>query len=155
MAGITLIELMVVIAIVSITLTVGVPSLRTLFANNRIAGQTNAFIGSLYLARSEAVKRNQIVQVVSGGDWNTGWQVLADTDGDGNGDLLLQSVEALTGGTTFTAAASNTISFNGRGTVTAGNGNYVLNNPNASSTRNITVQPMGRFDLMCGASTCI
>ena len=154
-SGVTLVELIIVIAIVAITVTIGVPSFQTMFANNRIAGQSNTFVGSLYLARSEAVKWNQQVDVVSGGDWNTGWQGLTDTDNDGSIDDVLQTVEALTGGTTFSASTANTISYDANGRVTAGTGAYTLNNTNAGSTRNINLNLMGRVSLMCGANPCI
>lgn len=158
MAGITLVELMIVIAIMGITLTIGVPSFQALFANNRIAGQSNAFVGSLYLARSEAIKWNQQVDMISGGDWSTGWEVKTDTNGDGvinAADDLFQTVEALTGGTTFSASAANTISFDANGRITAGNGNYTLSNTNAGSPRTINLNLMGRVSLMCGGSPCI
>lgn len=86
-AGFTILELMTVIAIVGILITVGVPSLRTLAANNRLVSQLNQMTSSLALARSEAVKTNQRVVVcptttgtscATSTDWDVGWLVFID-----------------------------------------------------------------------------
>ncbi|NQD91971.1 prepilin-type N-terminal cleavage/methylation domain-containing protein, partial [Pseudomonas sp. CrR25] len=78
--GFTLIELMVVIVIVAILASIGVPSFRTLIQNNNLTSQTNGLLGLLQLARSEAVTQRQQVTVCpssdqatcNGADWNDG-----------------------------------------------------------------------------------
>jgi type IV fimbrial biogenesis protein FimT len=84
--GFTLIELMVTLSIAGVLLAVGLPSLSRLIANNRVATQTNEFVGALNLARSEAVRRSHGVSIRSSGgtiDFASGWKVFKDTNLDG------------------------------------------------------------------------
>lgn len=84
--GFTLIELMVTLTVAGILLAVGVPSFIQLIANNRIATQTNEFIGALSLARGEAVRRAQPMTVRSQAgtlEFATGWKMFTDADADG------------------------------------------------------------------------
>lgn len=89
--GFTLLELMIVVTIMVILMTIGVPSFRTLYQNNRQTLMTNEMVGSLQLARSESIKRGQTVTVCrvadptiaepvcgSGSNWSSGWIVFAD-----------------------------------------------------------------------------
>lgn len=62
-SGFTLIELMMVIAIASLLLAMGVPSFQSLIRNSRLTNATNAVIGDIHLARSEALKRNAPINI--------------------------------------------------------------------------------------------
>ncbi|MGB5438453.1 MAG: GspH/FimT family pseudopilin [Gammaproteobacteria bacterium] len=57
--GFTLIELIVTMSVAIIVVTVGVPSFRDVVKNSRITAQTNEFLASVNVARSEAVKRGE------------------------------------------------------------------------------------------------
>jgi type IV fimbrial biogenesis protein FimT len=94
-AGFTLIELMIVIVLVAIFITVGVPSFQNLVSDNRLSTQANSLISSLQLARSEALKLRTPVSVcrstngatcAGAGAWETGWLVFEDTNGNGDVD---------------------------------------------------------------------
>lgn len=99
--GLTLIELMVTLAVFGIIASIAVPSFMTMIRNNRIVTQTNNLVGTLQLARSEAVKRGVQVTILSasGTDsvWDQGWNIFTDWDGDGvfdsNGDATLCETE--------------------------------------------------------------
>lgn len=79
--GFTLIELMVTIAIAAILLGVAIPNFSSVIISNRLTANTNEFITSLNLARSEAIKRGQHVVVrKTGTNWEDGWQVFVDLD---------------------------------------------------------------------------
>ena len=95
--GFTLIELIVTLAVAAILITVAGPNFLTFIQNNRLTAQANEMVGSLQLARSEAVKRNLDVIVcrstnptatspncnTTGGiTWETGWVVFVDKDND-------------------------------------------------------------------------
>lgn len=96
--GMTLVELMLVLVMASIVLTLGVPSFQALIQRNRLTAETNRFVTSMMLARSEAVKRNTATGMVAkSNDWSNGWVVWVDTDDDGaqgTGELVLRTEEA-------------------------------------------------------------
>ena len=55
--GFTLFELMITVAVAGVILTVGVPNFVGFMANNRAVNDTNDFVTSLNLGRSEAIRR--------------------------------------------------------------------------------------------------
>jgi len=105
-SGFNIIELMVVMAIVTIMATIAVPSFMTMSRDSRLAVKHNDFLGTLNLARNEAVTRGRSVTICkwgvnddcNGQEWEDGWIVFVDinrngivdssvdTDGDGVDD---------------------------------------------------------------------
>lgn len=72
--GFTLIELMVTIAVLGILLAIAAPSFTVYFEKFRTKRAAETLGGSLYIAKSEAIKRNQFVRLVitassSGATW--------------------------------------------------------------------------------------
>jgi len=85
--GVTLIELMTVIVIVAIFSSLAAPSFRQLIAQQRVKSATSALSESVWLARSEALKRNDNVSFT----FTTapaGWEINY-TDSAGNTTKLL------------------------------------------------------------------
>jgi type IV fimbrial biogenesis protein FimT len=90
--GITLPELVFAMAIVAGLLGWGVPSFRELQRNVERTREVNQFVQAVYLARSEAIKRNGVVSLCpSSGDgqcapagtpWQRGWIVFVNRDRD-------------------------------------------------------------------------
>ena len=91
--GFTLIELMLVVAVLMVVITLATPSLQTLLHSNRLRTQTSRLMTALNLARSEAISRNSPVSlcpsslVVSGqpicsGIYSDGWIVFSNRDKD-------------------------------------------------------------------------
>lgn len=85
--GFTLVELMVVIAIVAVLLTLALPSFEGSMRSNRVATTTNEMIASLALARSEAIRSSRTSRLCASSDgatcvgtWNDGWIVATDND---------------------------------------------------------------------------
>jgi type IV fimbrial biogenesis protein FimT len=75
--GFSLIELMVVLAIATTLLAVGVPGFRALIQSLQVTTTVNDFLGAINLARSEAIKRGGRVDMMpdDGNDWAKGWVV--------------------------------------------------------------------------------
>jgi type IV fimbrial biogenesis protein FimT len=73
-AGFSLVELMIVIAVVAIMAGIAAPSFQDMLASQRLSAATSALNESLWLARSEAIKRNTAVSFEFD-DIADGWSV--------------------------------------------------------------------------------
>lgn len=93
-SGFTMLELIIVIAIVGVLIALGVPSFKYVTTANRIASEVNGLLGDMQFARAEAIKEGQtvVVCVSSNGTtcanspWNNGWIVCSDPANDGSCD---------------------------------------------------------------------
>lgn len=90
--GFTLIETLVSLVIISIIVTMSVPSFSHLWSRSQIDTVVDEFSNALYLARSEAIKRAARVTLCASSDgsrcaetensWHHGWLVFVDTQID-------------------------------------------------------------------------
>ncbi len=80
-------ELLVTLVVAGILMGVGAPSFEQAMANSRQTAVYNSLVGSMRLARSEAIKQSGSVAVCArasstsntcGADWNEGWLVFTD-----------------------------------------------------------------------------
>jgi type IV fimbrial biogenesis protein FimT len=62
--GFSLIEMVVVVAIMGILLGLGLPSYRVYMANQKVQSVAEVFMAGVQMARGEAVKRNQRVEFI-------------------------------------------------------------------------------------------
>jgi type IV fimbrial biogenesis protein FimT len=85
--GFTLIELLTTLAVLAVTLTIGVPAFAGLQQRARAANAYHLLTGSLAIARLGAVKRGEPVSVCPSSDgracrgdtaWSGGWIVFSD-----------------------------------------------------------------------------
>lgn len=105
-AGLTLIELIVVLLVIGILAGISIPNFQPFILNQRISSNTNDLVADLSIARSEAVKRAAPVTVckslnpgagapacnVTPADaWTTGRLIFVDTNSNG----VLDANEAL------------------------------------------------------------
>ena len=163
MAGVSMIELLVVLAIAAILLGVGTSSYKSITTTSRISGEINGLLGAMQYARSEAIKQGQNVVVCvsvngtdcSGGNtaWNQGYIVFVDptntkTTG-GNAALVLRAQSAFVGATpdTLTDGATSNISFDREGLALGlgAGATLALHDPtnNAALTRCLAISNIG------------
>jgi type IV fimbrial biogenesis protein FimT len=100
--GITLHELMLTLAVAAVLATIAAPNVRDFIRNGRLTGGSNDLLRSLQLARSEAIKRQQIVAVCASNDGATcsegdftGWLVFVDANNNwerDSGEEILETV---------------------------------------------------------------
>ena len=102
--GFTMIELMVVIAIVAILTTLAAPSFKQMIQSTTISSSVNSFLADIRYARSESIRRGGSVVMcrsespevtdpncgtgsgTGGVGWRTGWFIFHDLDRDGSKD---------------------------------------------------------------------
>lgn len=111
MAGFTAIELMVVLSIIAILAAAAVPGLQDVIDSYRVRRATEDLIATIYLARTEAIKRGGEVLLrkstpvgcagsSSVAQWECGWVVFVDLNNnnllDGN-ETVVQTSPIATG----------------------------------------------------------
>jgi len=98
--GVTLTELLVVLAIAAILAGLAIPGFASLVHSSRLSAATNELLVSLHLARGEAIKRNARTVIcisangsacATGGGWHQGWLVFHDA----NNNAALDSGESV------------------------------------------------------------
>jgi len=110
--GFTLVETLVTIAIVGIAAAIATPEIAGVARNLRIEGSAQAFVGDLNRARSEAIKRNAVVQV--------------DLSGAQKYKIGGVGVRRLDAEVRFTGSSPDTVRFTGFGTTEDGREVYTL-----------------------------
>ncbi|MCS6944633.1 MAG: GspH/FimT family protein [Sutterellaceae bacterium] len=135
--GLSLVELLVVLAIFAVLLGIGVPSLHNYVASSRLSSAASEFFAALNFARSEAMRRQARVVIAHNGvahsrDWTAGWRMFVDTNANDQldaGEEIIRQGGALAPPLTLFGSASfaNTIGFDSSGRLThAGGGSFVL-----------------------------
>jgi type IV fimbrial biogenesis protein FimT len=114
MLGVTLVELLVVFAVLALLSFIAVPSFTRLIDSTRVSTATGLLHNALLYTRTEAIKRNTNVIICRSENadspapscapgsaltgWGTGWIVYVDRDGNSRystGDELLRTQSAL------------------------------------------------------------
>lgn len=89
--GVSYVELLACLAIIAIVAAWGAPSFAALTRDAARTREVNQFIQAVYLARSEAIKRNGVVSLcpssdgetcAPGDEWQSGWLVFVNLDRD-------------------------------------------------------------------------
>lgn len=163
--GFTLIESLITIAIASIMLAMGVPSLQNMLERNAVAGHVNNFIGTINFARSEAMKRGVPVVMCASANAETsdtptcsggvayanGWIVFADRNSDNvmsaaNSDVLLRVQGAFTDSGGITQSPVGKLVFRSTGLMRSGASTVTFESRSAAAAqqRRVCVTLSGR-----------
>lgn len=81
MRGFSLIEAMVVVAILAIMASMAAPSMQQMLANSRVQTAAEGLLTGLQLARTEAIRRNSNVAFCSGA--SGAWEIFLGADCEG------------------------------------------------------------------------
>ena len=158
--GLTLIELMVVLAIAAILLTIGLPSLVSFIQSNRVATEISSLDSDLQFARSEAIKQGIPVSVCASADgssclgannWASGWIVFPDATASGTvaaGVTPLRVRQALSSGDTLVASPGATA-------LTYSRDGFAINLPGATVTLTLHTNPVNSAATRCLALTLV
>lgn len=165
--GFSLIELMIVLAILSILLLVAVPNFGDFVADGRVSSAKSKLVSSISLARTEAIKRGSSVAVcrtlngtacaAAGGDWSAGWLIY---DVDSGAVIRIQT--EIEDATSILYNSTAQITYDGQGmlvTATAGDTTFIIGD-SSSATREegLFVRSTGRVrscaDWDAGAHVC-
>ncbi len=100
-SGFTLVELLIVVALVAILASMAVPSFRTMLVKRSVTAAADALVSDIRFARSEAIKRSTRTVIcrstdgsscAAAGSWNIGWIVFVDVDSSGTVDAGVDEI---------------------------------------------------------------
>jgi len=151
--GFTLIELMVVLAILGIVALIAAPSFNAFLARSKLRGAANETFADLQYARSESVQKNQVFRVEFSSAGYQIWRMsrATPTNKDASTAGAPNPVKVGDWGDSSTAVssgASMVVSFNPvRATATVSDGPLELSHGAISGTVRLLVNTTGRVEL--------
>jgi len=175
--GFTLLELLVVIAMLSIALALSVPNLNT--GRAAALAEAKAFNAALNQARNAAINLSQdVVMCVidqasyqkslntdppsapacASGGWADGWIIFVDANADGKpaaAEVISHRSAMRAGVTVKSTPAATTVTFARGSGFTAANGSFVFcSAQDASAGRTVALAASGRAMRVSGTSSC-
>jgi type IV fimbrial biogenesis protein FimT len=169
-SGFTLIELMIGLIIMVILMFIGIPSYQNLITDNNIAAETNALVGDLQYARSNAIKNGLPVSVCAANtsgappytcsgssSWSGGWVTYINnppTKTVANSVLRVQQPLTSTDGmTSNSTTALSWVSFNYFGFSTIKGSVTVSPQSSSVSSKTVCISVVGKVLLVDGGDS--
>lgn len=156
--GVTLMELIIVVVMVALLAAMAGPSFTGTVARSQVSSVRDGLASAMQYARSEALKRKDIVAICPSSDqdscagtndWQVGWIMFADQDNSGDreaGEALLQVQYSENSVTTYSSGGP-LIAFDRLGRVTSGEGEFSFCHPKQETVgRQIMVSVTGSID---------
>ena len=143
--GFTLIEMLVTLAIFAVLLMIAIPSMRPFLQSQSVKNASMDINSTVALARSEAIKRNAIVDVTanSATDWSRGWVVSQTTPA-----ATIRKQPALNN--IVITSSSGSFSFDGNGRMTSTGSTFTIKPLNKAGSQplclTVTVGSTGRVE---------
>lgn len=119
--GFTLIEILMVVAVLGVLITAGMPGFNAWITKARVSGAANEFLGDLSYARSEAATRQVEVAIcvstdlatcTTGNTWDKGRIIFVDTNADGavsTGETVLRVSQPMSGTSVTTTGFGSSV----------------------------------------------
>ena len=119
MHGLSLVELMIALVILSLVLAKGLPAIADYVRNDRIRSAAEEMRDGLQTAKLEAIRRNTTVNFVRNG---TGWSVVVPGVAGAADTVVIQRPPMAREAMLLATAATNTVSFTGSGRLSTAGG---------------------------------
>ena len=158
-AGFTLIELLVTVALISVLLLMGVPSLVDFISASRASQQASYVSSTLQLARMHAIDSGQVIAVCPAKadlsacttSWNDAIMVFIDANNNADfdsGETVIHSVEAASSSVVRTFNNGNIIRYQAEGhTTNFGTFKICDSDKTAEYARSVVINLQGRIKL--------
>ena len=147
-SGFTLIEMMIVIAVLAIMSAIAIPNFMSLLPGMRLNGAARQVMGDLMAVRMNAVKQNNEFKVFFNSPGANQYQILDDDDNDGTADtgeaITTPAKNIQDNYPDVTVSSTNNPIFFPRGTAT---GLPTVTLQNSSGTKTVTVSIAGRVKI--------
>ncbi len=145
-SGFTLIEMMIVIAILAVFAGIAIPNFLSYMPKHRLNGAARQVMGDLMAARMKAVSLNHRAKVFFYSNYQ--YKICDDADNngtvaDGEGDVQLRDIQREYSDVTFDSSNPDDPVFSSRGTATI----VTITLQNSSGSKPITINIAGRVKI--------
>ena len=139
--GFTVLELMVVVGVMAVLAAMTAQFMSTYASGRRVMNASMDLLGTLHLARSEAVKRNELVKIApfDATNWAKGWHVTAAAHALGQQDAYHGDIEFACIGDGCAG-----LRYDGSGRLAGSAATVQVSSPGTPAVRCITVDFTGR-----------
>jgi type IV fimbrial biogenesis protein FimT len=180
MAGMSVVEILVALAVAAVLLAIGVPQYQTIVKDTQVSSTVNEFIAANAFARAEAIKRNRLVTICRalnadtgtdfcskaatdkrhGDDWAAGWLIFVEGDSaiprignvDGEDEILVRQGEFSTA--TVSNSTMQQITYNGMGEPINLRGGSVKFHIDGDARRMLCIARTGRIRVVRDVDHC-
>ena len=152
--GFTLIEALMVVAVLAVLAGAALPELRSFMASQMVKTPASDLYASLVLARSEAIKRNAAIDIVpTATDWAKGWEVRS-------GGKALRTQNEYPTRVSISSSVAGTVTYGANGRLSTSATNFRVLVPSDPKARmrcvsvDVTGRPSVRVDKNTDQTAC-